>query len=72
MLKGYLLGNYLTMVDGPFATAELLRSLLSDGLTMTAFDELVRVTREISAADLMQLAQRYLNPDDCWEVIVAP
>jgi zinc protease len=72
MLKGYLLGNYLTMVDGPFATGELLRSVLSDGLDMTAFDELVRVTREISAADLMQLAQRYLHPDDCWEVIVAP
>lgn len=72
MLKGYLLGNYLTMVDGPFATAELLRSVLSDGLDMTSFDELVRVTREISAADLMQLAQRYLNPNDCWEVVVAP
>lgn len=72
MLKNYLLGTYLTMVDGPFNTAELLKTLLADRLPLAAFSQMVETTRNITAENLQQLAQTYLQPDSFWEVRVEP
>ena len=72
MVRSYLMGSYLSMVDGPFNTAETLRALVVDDAPLFHFDRLVNVTRDISAAELQALAREYLDPADWVEVVVGP
>ena len=72
MVRSYLMGSYLSMVDGPFNTAESIRALRSEGAPLVHFDRLVDTTRSISAGELQRLAQEYLNPDEFVEVVVGP
>jgi predicted Zn-dependent peptidase len=70
MLRNYLMGACLSMVDGPFNWAETVRTLLSEGLPLSAFAELVDTILHIQPRQLQELARRYLQTSDCWEVIV--
>ncbi|MFZ2899788.1 MAG: pitrilysin family protein [Saprospiraceae bacterium] len=70
MVRNYLMGNFLTMLDGPFNQAELIKSCVAEGLPLESFESAVQTVRRIDAQKLMELAQKYLNPDDMWEVIV--
>lgn len=70
MVQNYLMGTLLTMVDGPFNVAELIRTLVTENLPLNAFNELVYTIQHITSKELQELAQRYLNKEDMWEVIV--
>lgn len=70
MVRNYLLGMLLNGLDGPMNTSEVVRNLLVEGLPLSAFDDLVRTIRDISAEDVQALAQRYLQPEDYWVVQV--
>ena len=70
MVKNYLLGNILTMVDGPFNIAEIVKSYVTEGLPYSNFENIVEVIRAISAEQLRDLACKYLQKDDLWEVVV--
>lgn len=70
MLRNYLMGTLLTMVDGPFNWGETVRTLLIEELPVTTLADLVQSVQGITAADLQQLAQTYLQPDDWWTVVV--
>lgn len=70
MVRNYLLGNFLTMLDGPFNVAETIRNFITDELPLTCFDDMVRAVREIDAEELQQLARKYLRREDLWEVAV--
>ncbi|WP_282777363.1 M16 family metallopeptidase [Phaeodactylibacter xiamenensis] len=72
MVRNFLLGNFLTMLDGPFNVSEVIRTLILDGLPLSTFDELVSTVQNIDAAALQGLAQKYLNKADLWQVIVGP
>ena len=70
MVKNYLIGNFLTLVDGPFNMAEVIKAQILEGLPAHFFQSLVEKTRSISATELQALAQKYFNKEDLWEVIV--
>lgn len=70
MVKNYLLGYYLTLVDGPFNIAEVIKAQITDNLPLDFFDKLVETTRSIQSEDLLLLAQKYFNKEDMWEVTV--
>ncbi|WP_425422559.1 M16 family metallopeptidase [Phaeodactylibacter xiamenensis] len=72
MVRNFLLGNFLTMLDGPFNVSEVIRTLVLDGLPLSTFDELVSTVQNIDAPALQGLAQKYLNKADLWQVIVGP
>ncbi len=72
MVRSYLMGAYLSMVDGPFSTAETLRTLVADDAPLFHFDRLVDVTRDITAEELRELARKYLRVEDWVEVVVGP
>lgn len=72
MVRNFLLGNFLTMLDGPFNVSEVIRTLVLDDLPLSTFDELVSTVQNIDAAALQGLAQKYLNKADLWQVIVGP
>lgn len=70
MVRNYLLGMLLNGLDGPLNTSDLIKSLVSEDLPLDAFDGLVHTIRTITPAQLQELAQRYLQPEDFWVVRV--
>ena len=70
MVRSYLMGYFLTMLDGPFNVAELVKTQIIDGLPDHFFNDLVRKVKQISAEELQTLAQKYFVKDELWEVVV--
>ncbi|MBP7821704.1 MAG: insulinase family protein [Saprospiraceae bacterium] len=70
MVKRYLLGNILTMIDGPFATMELIRTHIVEDLPISIFTTFVEKIKKITSKELIELAQRYLDPKNWWEIKV--
>ncbi len=69
-VKSYLLGNLLTMVDGPFNTSEIVKSMVIDDLPFSFFENLIRGIKEVSAEEIRELAQKHLDWATMWKVIV--
>ncbi len=70
MVHNYIMGGFLNMLDGPFNVSEIVKTIVSEELPMSYFNDLVKTIQAITPDDLLVLAQRYLNPNDYWEVIV--
>jgi len=68
-VKSYLLGEFLRDFDGPFALASSFKAINDFDLDYTFYDEALKVLRNITSAELMQLAQQYLNPEDFYTVV---
>ena len=72
MVRNYLLGNFLTMLDGPFNVSEVVKTLIMEKLPLSSFVSLVKTVQQISASQLQLLAQKYLNKEDMYQVVVSP
>ncbi len=72
MVRNYLMGSFLTMVDGPFNWAETVRTIKAENLTLDALRALIHTVQTIDAPSLQRLAQQYLQDSDLWTVVVAP
>ncbi|MFT5164813.1 MAG: zinc protease [Saprospiraceae bacterium] len=70
MVRNYLLGNLLTMLDGPFNIGEVIKTMVIEDLSTEAFDSLVQTIKTISPEEIQSLAKKYFKPEDLWEVIV--
>ena len=70
MVKNYLLGNMLTMLDGPFNTMDIVKTSVLEQLPKGAFSSLVENIKTISPEKIQLLAKKYLDKDNMWEVVV--
>ncbi len=70
MVRSYLLGNLLTLLDGPFNAVDITKAIATEGLQQDHFERLVDCIRHISAEELRELAGRYLRPNEMWQVVV--
>ena len=70
MVRNYMLGNLLNMLDGPFNVSELIRTMEMDQLKKTDFELLVQTIKTISANDIQELSRKYLVKEKMWEVVV--
>jgi len=70
MVRNYLLGTMLTNLDGAFNVSEIVKSLVTEGLPLSAFEEMVVTIKTITAKELRELARKYLQRDKMWEVVV--
>ncbi len=69
IVRNYLLGETLRSFDGIFAMSGSLKTLVESDLDYSHYDNFVKTIRTIRAEDLMQLAQKYLQKDDIYEVV---
>jgi len=72
MLKNYLQGVLLSMLDGPFSIASVVKQLLLAGAPLSNFEYLVNQIQESRPEDLQRLFQTYWQPDAITEVWVGP
>jgi len=70
LVKNYMLGKFLRSIDGPFAMADMIISVLESGSDMSYFNRFTEVIRYISAGELRDLARKYLVPSTFHEIIV--
>lgn len=70
MVRNYLLGNMLNMIDGPMAISDVIRSFIIEGVPLDAFETFVEDVKSITPQQLRELAEKYFNKEDMFEVIV--
>lgn len=70
MVRNYLLGMFLNGLDGPMNISDVVRGQLTDDMDWAFFDQLAHTIRNITAAEIQELAQRYLKQEDFWIVTV--
>lgn len=68
-VKSYLLGEFLRDFDGPFALAGSFKAINDFDLDYSFYDDYLHVLRSITAEKLMELARKYLNPEDFYTVV---
>lgn len=69
LVKNYLLGVFLSDVDGAFNVAEVMRGLEVYGLKEDFFYNLIQTIRTITPADVQRLANQYLGQEGILEVV---
>ena len=67
-LKRYLMGSLIMAVDGPFNSNGVIKTLVADGISLSIWDKVIDRIQAITAADLMHVAQKYLNQEEFWIV----
>ena len=70
MVQNYLLGNMLTMLDGPMNVADIIKTMVVEEMDFSRFEEVERSISSITAQDLRDLAQRYFIKENMWQVVV--
>jgi len=70
MVRNYLLGNLMTMLDGAFNVSEVIRTLCIEDVPTASFDNLVHLIKTIRPEEIRELAQKYLKEEEMWKVVV--
>jgi len=70
MVRNYLSGNFLNMIDGPFKLAGMSKVIALNGLDFDFYRHLMNRIHTVTADDLLLLAQRYFVKSNMVEIIV--
>lgn len=70
LVRNYMIGSLLGDLDGPFQVIARWKNYILNGLTDEYFYNSIRVVQSITAEEIQALAQRYLEPDSFYEVVV--
>ena len=71
LVKNYINGNLLNLMNGPFNSIELMRLLAVYGYDIEFFNYFMNQILVINSEKLCELAKKYLSPEQFIEVIVA-
>lgn len=69
MVQNYLLGNVLSWIDGAFNASDLIRTMVVEEIPMQDFDKVADMIRGVTPERLRDLAQKYFDKKDFWEVV---
>jgi predicted Zn-dependent peptidase len=70
LVKNYLIGTLLGDLDGPFQIIGRWKNLILNGLDDSFFYNSVDTIKNISSEELKELAKKYLNPEEFYELTV--
>jgi zinc protease len=69
-VRNYLIGTILGDLDGPFQIMGRWKNIILNNLTEQYFYDSVKTIKTISAEEIRELAKKYLNPSDFYELVV--
>ncbi len=69
-VRNYILGQFLRSVDGPFALADKFKSIWEFGLDYSFFDHYFSSVQNVTAEEIRDLANQYLQEKDLIECVV--
>jgi zinc protease len=70
LVRNYMMGGILGDLDGPFHIIARWKNIVLNGLTEQYFYDSINTIKTISAEEIQQLAQKYLNPEEFYELVV--
>jgi zinc protease len=70
LVKNYMLGSTLGDLDGPFHIIGKWKNIVLNGLPDTYFYDAVSAIKSVTAAELQELANKYLTAGDFYELVV--
>ncbi len=70
LVRNYMLGGILGDLDGPFQIISRWKNIVLNGLTEQYFYDTIQTIKTISAEELKELANKYLQPDEFYELVV--
>lgn len=70
LVRNYLIGTILGDLDGPFQIMGRWKNIILNNLDEKYFYNSVQTIKTITAQELRELAKKYLNPEDFYELIV--
>ncbi|MCK9300103.1 MAG: insulinase family protein [Bacteroidales bacterium] len=68
LVRNYLNGDFARLMDGPFSLSEIYVHSCSLGIDVGFYKEQMEIIQQIEAREVMELAQRYLVPEEFYEV----
>lgn len=70
LVRNFMIGSILGDLDGAFEVIQRWKNLILNGLDESYFYNNVNVIKTITAEELQELAQKYLTPEDFYELVV--
>ena len=70
LVQNYMMGGILGDLDGPFHIMAKWKNIILNNLDETYFYESVKAIKETNAEELMALANKYLRPEEFYELVV--
>jgi len=69
LVRNYMIGQQLASLDGPFQIMERWKGIILNELDENFFNETIETIKEVSANELQEIAQKYFNPDDFYQLV---
>ena len=70
LVKNYMAGQLLSDLDGPFQLIGRWKTYIINNLGLDYFNNYVHVLKTITPEEVREMARKYLNPDDYYELVV--
>ena len=70
LVRNYMMGSILGDLDGPFHIIARWKNYVLNELNGDYFYNAINTIRTVSPEELQQLAKKYLNPDEFYELVV--
>jgi zinc protease len=70
LVQNYMMGSILGDLDGPFQIIARWKNYILNGLDGNYFYNAIDTIKNISAEELQQLAQKYFNQEEYYELVV--
>ncbi len=70
LVRNYMMGSILGDLDGPFQIIARWKNYILNGLTDAYFYDAINTIKTVTAEELKQLAEKYLNPEEFYELVV--
>ncbi len=70
LVRNYMIGGILGELDGPFQIMAKWKNIILNGMDETYFYDSVNEIKSVNADQLMDLANKYLRPENFWELVV--
>ncbi len=70
LVRNYMIGTILGDLDGPFHIINRWKSIILNSLEEDYFYKQVHTIKTVSASELQQLANKYLVPENFYELVV--
>lgn len=70
MSRNYIIGTVLSDLDGPFQVMARWKNMILNNVDEDYFYRGLQIIRSTSAEELQALANKYLQPDDFYELVV--
>lgn len=70
LVRNYMMGGILGELDGPFQIMAKWKNIILNGMDESYFYDSVNEIKSVNADQLMELANKYLRPENFWELVV--